>query len=183
MPDSTKPAVLVVHGEFMLPDHWGECLEGLSEAGFITRCPCLPTCGDSRPPKATFQDNVNVVRKIALELAPAGHAIIVLAHSWGGHVASEAIREDLYAKNMPGGDSPRKGVVHLIYLSAWLPDAGKSPAEAFSEVTTGTERPTKTDMGIDEDGSAWLKNPVEALYNDIEVERAEQLSKKIVMSH
>ena len=165
----------------MLPDHWEDCLNGLSEAGFITRCPRLPTCGDSRPPKATFQDDVDAVRSAAFDLATAGHPILILAHSWGGHVASEAIREDLYAKNMSSGDSPQKGTIHLMYLSAWLLEVGQSPAQAFFE--SGLPTPSKMDLGMNEDGSAWVKNPLEALYNDVEIERAEELAKKDVMYH
>ena len=76
-------------------------MNDLSAAGFIPSCPRLPTCGDARPPKATVQDDVTVVRNAAMELLKAGHPIIVLAHSYGGIVASEAICEDLY-KSLPG---------------------------------------------------------------------------------
>lgn len=176
MSSPSMPAVLIVHGGFVLPDSWTECIECLSKAGFTTRCPRLPTCGDSRPPKATIQDDIDAVRSVARELVDAGYPIIVIAHSWGGLVMSEAIREDLYAKQLSDGGPPGAGVVHLIYLSAWLLLPGKSPADAYR----GDGYPSKMNVGFNEDGTAWLKNAPEALYNDMEAERATELANKTV---
>ena len=175
---SPKPAILIVHGGFSLPDSWEICGEALSQAGFIVSCPRLPTCGDVRPPKATLQDDITAVRNAAKWLMSAGLTIIVLSHSWGGFVVSEAIHEDLYAKQEAGGyQAP--GVIHLIYLSAWLVQPGKSAKDLFYN----PEFPSALELGANEDGTAWVKNAPDALYNDVEAGQAEELAKKNTTSN
>lgn len=170
MVSSVEPAVLLVSGGFHLPEAYAPFLEQLSKAGFVVRCPRLPTNGDVRPPKATLQDDVAAVCAAASDLAYAGHPIVVLAHSYGGLVASQAITEDLYAKQGAAG------VVRLIYLSAWMIQPGTSLTQLFEK--HGFQ--SKLDIAMNEDGMALLKNGVEALYHDIDRESAEDLSKKLV---
>jgi alpha-beta hydrolase superfamily lysophospholipase len=69
---------------------------------------------------------VAAVRKVAQELIDTGHSILVLAHSYGGMVASKAITQDLYA-------SSGNGVVSLIYLSAWLLQPGDSLEDVITK--------------------------------------------------
>jgi hypothetical protein len=106
-----------------------------------------------------------------MKLVDDGHPIIVLAHSYGGIVASEAIREDLYAKHASG-----PGVVHLIYLSAWLVPPGKSLSDMFEKY--GWQ--SKADAAINEDGTVSIKNIPDCFYNDIDPKHAEELAKKNV---
>lgn len=171
MPAATQVAVLIVTGAYFLPDAWTPFIERLSGAGFLVRCPRLPTCGDVRSPKATVEDDVTAIRNVAMELVEAGHPIIVLAHSYGGTVASEAIREDLYAKQPTG-----PGVVHLIYLSGWLILPGYSVNDMFEKY--GWE--SKADASINEDATVSIKNVPECFYNDIEPMQAQELAKKNV---
>ncbi len=170
VPIAHEPAVLLVHGGFHLPETYAPFLDDLSRAGFVVRCPRLPTNGDVRPPKATFEDDVKTVRAVTSDLANAGHRIIILAHSYGGLVASEAVTEELYTKQ---GNA---GVVRMIYLSAWLIQPRTSLPQLFEKY--GFQ--SKLELDIDEDGMALPKNGLEALYNDIEKGRAEELSEKLV---
>jgi alpha-beta hydrolase superfamily lysophospholipase len=98
--DSSKPAILIVHGAYFLPETWQPFMDRLKASGFEVRCPRLPTCGDKRPPTATLADDVAAVQTAGRELQSAGHPIIVLAHSFGGLVATEAITKDLRARNL-----------------------------------------------------------------------------------
>ena len=170
VPIAHEPAVLLVHGGFHLPETYAPFLVDLSRAGFVVRCPRLPTNGDVRPPKATFEDDVKTVRAVASDLANVGHRIIILAHSYGGLVASEAVTEELYAKQ---GNA---GVVRMIYLSAWLIQPRTSLTQLFE--TYGF--PSNVELDINEDGMALPKNGPETLYHDIERGRAEELSEKLV---
>jgi pimeloyl-ACP methyl ester carboxylesterase len=166
-----QAAVLLVTGAYFLPVSWEPFIDRLSVAGFLVRCPRLPTCGGVRPAKATVEDDVAAVRNAAAELVKAGHPIIVLAHSYGGIVASEAIRPELYAKEPSGA-----GVVYLIYLSAWLLLPGCSVNDMFEKYRWQS----KADVGFNEDGTVSIKNVPDCFYNDIEPERAQQLAKKNV---
>ncbi|KAJ6034668.1 uncharacterized protein N7446_009422 [Penicillium canescens] len=159
-------AILIVHGAYFLPSAWEDFCQRLTQAGFIVRCPRLPTCGDERPPTALLEQDVMAVRTAAQELMNSGHFIIVLAHSYGGIVTSEAINQDLYARDSG------KGVAYLIYLSAWLVQPGSSLADVIAKY--GFQ--CKVDIGINEDGTMVAKNAPESFYNDIDSARAEDLA-------
>ena len=171
MSEQGKAAVLIVTGAYFLPDAWKHFRDDLTEAGFVSSCPRLPTCGDVRPPKATVEDDVKAVRDAATELVKAGHPIIVLAHSYGGIVASDAISADLYAK-----DPSSPGVVHLIYLAAML----FLPGNSLGDVLGKYGFLSKADMGINEDGTVQIKNTPDSFYNDVEPDHAKELSESNV---
>ena len=114
-----QPAVIVIHGAYSTPDTYSNFLSALSHASFIPRCPHLPTSSNERPPRDYLEDDIAAVRKEDRGLAEAGHPIIVIAHSWGGFVASESIDEDLCVPAFDLGKEKR-GIVHIIYISAWL---------------------------------------------------------------
>ena len=80
-----------------------------------------------RPPNPRLEDDVTTVRAVAFDLASAGHPIIVLAHSYSGLVASEAVTEELYAKH---GNA---GVVGLIYMSAWMIQLKSALPQSFEK--------------------------------------------------
>lgn len=75
----TKPTILIVYGGYFLPQAWAPFISTLESASFNALCPRLPTCGDTRPPRATLAEDVKAVRDIATELIQAGKQLIVLA--------------------------------------------------------------------------------------------------------
>lgn len=170
MSTSRKPtAILIVHGGYFLPTSWANFIEDLSQAGFTVRCPRLPTCDDERPPKAQLEDDVAAVRKEAFELVKMGHTILVLAHSYGGVVATQAIASDLYAGTSPD----RGGVVSLVYLSALL----IQPHDSVVSVIEKYGLQSDVDLGNNNDGTVFAKNAPVSFYNDIEPAQAEALAK------
>lgn len=186
-----KPAVLLVHAGFHLPETYAPFLTELSAAGFVVRCPRLPTNGDVKPPKATLHDDVAAVRAEILNLISAGHRIIVISHSYGGLVASEAITEDLYAKKKDGKKNPDDeakkgreeeeeaggGVVRLVYLSAWLLQPGTSLPQLFQK------HGFQCALELDVDPTTRMalpKNASEAFYNDLPAADAQALTDKLV---
>ncbi len=178
----TKPAILIVHGGYQLPDTWSHFIDTLQAAGFQARCHRLSTCGDTRPPKASLADDVITIRNVAIELASSGHSIIVLAHSYGGIVASEAITPDLYGpphhhNSKTGAGANPGGVIHMIYLSAWLVLKGQS----LNDIVQKHGFQSRVDVGFNEDGTAHAKNAVDSFYNNIEPRsRAEELARASV---
>ncbi|KAI9881247.1 MAG: hypothetical protein M1830_005533 [Pleopsidium flavum] len=171
---TTKPAILIVHGAYQLPSTWTPFISTLRTAGFQTSCPRLPTCGNTRSSQATLADDVTAIRTAATELVSTGHKIIILAHSYGGVVASEAISPDLYASNLKNNGG---GVVHLIYLSAWLVLKGQSVNSILEKY--GFQ--SCVDVGFNSDNQAFVKNASDSFYNDIEPRsQAEELAEATV---
>jgi pimeloyl-ACP methyl ester carboxylesterase len=172
---ASKPAILIVHGGYFLPPAWDAFKATLTSAGYTVSIPRLPTCGDSRPPTALLSDDVSAVKIAAKDLISAKHKIIVLAHSYGGVVASEALSPDFYAANN-GGD---KGVVSLIYLAAWL----AQPGDGIGEIIGKYGFQCAVDLGQNDDGTVYAKNAPESFYNDIngvDPGRATELAKENV---
>jgi pimeloyl-ACP methyl ester carboxylesterase len=162
----TPSAVLIIHGGYFLPTAWEPFVKDLRAAGFVVACPRLPTCGDSRPPKALLADDVAVVQAEARTLSEKGHIFAILAHSYGGIVATEAIGSDLYAGERGGG------VSHLIFLSAWL----VQPGDSLGDVIGKYGFQSQVDLGQNEDGTVWAKNAPHSFYHDVDSDRAESLA-------
>lgn len=175
-PLSRLPAIVLVHGGFSHPGVYSSFLSALSQAGFIARCPHLPTSFDEHSPKGCLEDDIAAVRKAIIELAQDGHTIIVLAHSWGGFIASEAISPNMY---FPAASTSKSegGIVHLIYLSAWMLEPGTSVMDQFAKSSV----PHKMLIEFDEDGTARVSNVAECWYNDIDSpgERQRQAAKHV----
>lgn len=180
----TKPVILIIHGAWFTPEIWQPFIQMLAEAGFEAHCPRLPTCGDKenptgtfadcRPARATFDDDVKVVRKKAIEIAATECPIIVLAHSYGGAVAADAIDGELCAHIRPPGTG---GIIKLLLLSAWLPLKGSSVLDCWQS----HDMISDIDIGFNEDGTVVVKNAAEIFFNDVRpFIRADELAAAMV---
>lgn len=174
---SPKPAILIVTGAYTLPVVWEPFVNSLTEAGFETRCPRLPMNGDSRPPTKTFADDVHTIGSAAQDLKNAGHKIIVLSHSYGGVVATEAITEDLYYRP----ENPAKGgVAHLLFVAAFTPLKGQSLGTCLQV----HEERASIRLAFNEDGQGWIENTYEAFWDDVEPrEKGEKLAELVITTN
>jgi alpha-beta hydrolase superfamily lysophospholipase len=128
---SPPNAILIIHGAYFQPSAWEPFITRLADRNFTVECPPLPSCSSSpsQHPTGTLQDDVDVIRGAAQKIIDAGYKLTVLAHSYGGIVASEAITSELYATNTPSG----AGVTSLILLSAFLIQPGHSLPGLFKK--------------------------------------------------
>ena len=93
--------IVLVHGAFADGTSWGKVIPILETRGFHVVA--------VQNPLTSLADDVNATRRlIALQDGP----VILVAHSWGGAVITEA------------GDDPK--VVGLVYVAAFVPEAGAS---------------------------------------------------------
>jgi pimeloyl-ACP methyl ester carboxylesterase len=135
--EPTAPAknVILVHGAFADGNSWAKLIPLLEAKGYNVVAVQLPL--------SSFSGDVDTVRR---EIARAKGPIVLVGHSYGGAVITEA-----------GNDSQ---VSSLVYVAAFAPDRGES-ALALSQTDpapTGDElRPDKegylklTDRGIKDD--------------------------------
>ena len=102
-PQTVKNIVLV-HGAFADGTSWGKLIPTLEARGFHVTA--------VQNPLTSLKDDVDATRRaIALQDGP----VILVGHSWGGAVITEA------------GENPK--VVGLVYVAAYTPDAGTSANE------------------------------------------------------
>jgi pimeloyl-ACP methyl ester carboxylesterase len=120
----TKPTIVLVHGAWASPGGWDQVVSRLRADGYTTVTPRLDLLG--------IDSDVATVRSV-LDAIPGDK--IVVAHSYGGVVASNAT-------------AGRSDVRALVFTAAFVPDAGDSilsmgagynpPAPLAHLVWTGT---------------------------------------------
>lgn len=94
-------SIVLVHGAFVDGSGWKDTYNILSDAGYEVLVVQQPTI--------TLRDDVAETERV---IAKARHPVILVGHSYGGMVITEA------------GDNPK--VRSLVYLAAFAPDAGES---------------------------------------------------------
>jgi len=120
--------ILLVHGAFADGTSWGKVIPILEARGFHVVA--------VQNPLTSLADDANATRRlIALQDGP----VILVGHSWGGAVISEA------------GDDPK--VVGLVYVAAYVPEVGASANQTGAPFgpTPGSKA-----IKVDENHFAWM---------------------------
>ncbi|KAJ0413324.1 hypothetical protein BJY00DRAFT_319898 [Aspergillus carlsbadensis] len=163
---SQPAAVLIIHGAYFQPPAWEFCINSIKDEKIVVECPALPSCGThpTAHPTGTLVDDVYAVQAAAQNLLDAGHKITVLAHT-----------------RMAGSGA---GVTSLVLLGAFLIQPGDSIPGLFTKY--GYQSEIRLGYNIDETAaienatSAFVKNPICSLYNDIAPFAAERLASQNV---
>ncbi|KAJ5833619.1 hypothetical protein N7474_001930 [Penicillium riverlandense] len=110
-------------GAWVTPKVFGPLRARLDALGVSSECPPHPSIG-AEPPSKTLADDVASLRDVLTTLVDEGKDVVVVAHSYGGVVASAAVEGlDKIARgaaNKPGG------VSKVVFLSAFALDKGQS---------------------------------------------------------
>jgi pimeloyl-ACP methyl ester carboxylesterase len=100
---------LLVHGSWHGPWCWRYLQDALHRRGFASEVVALPSVGDDITKLGNFSDDAAAVSAAAIAIESE---IIVVGHSYGGAVVSEASFE--------------QNVKRLVFLAAFMPDGGRS---------------------------------------------------------
>ena len=157
-----KPAIVLVHGAWHVPEHYDEVIKQLQSANFDVVCPLLPTCDALKRPNATMFSDVEAVRREVVSLASQSREVAMLLRSYGGVVGTEAAK-GLSARER-AADGQAGGVVRLIYLCAFMLQEGESAGSA------SLPRPVPDPVDFDEEtGTTFLcEDPVQLFYADLD---------------
>ncbi|KAK3295783.1 Alpha/beta hydrolase fold-1 [Chaetomium fimeti] len=124
---ATKPTIVIVPGAWQLPNAWDEFRSVLARAGHQAHHVALPSVGGTEEPLTGLPEDVAAVRHVVGGLADQGDEIVLLCHSSGGVVGSNAVEGyDVAARQAAGKVG---GVVRIVYLSAFMLPKGKSLLE------------------------------------------------------
>ncbi|EER41255.1 conserved hypothetical protein [Histoplasma capsulatum var. duboisii H88] len=97
-----------------------------------------------------------------------GREVLLVAHSYGGVPSSEGLqglsKQERQAQGLAGG------VVSMLFVSAHLPQKGKSAIESMNDCSPEEkESPSIIKTAPSEDPTALLpENPIEAFYHDLD---------------
>jgi pimeloyl-ACP methyl ester carboxylesterase len=156
--------VVFVHGACVKDGAWWwrRTAELLSERGVSSEAPALPSCGETGKPTGVQGPGlVEDVAAVRAALRKSDEPTVVVAHSYGGIVTSEAAA---------GVDAVR----HLLLVSSYLPEVGQSLS------SFGGEEPAPF-LDIDPDGGTFtvrLDALAETFLHDCDPETQQQAADK-----
>ncbi|KAI1347151.1 Alpha/beta hydrolase fold-1 [Xylaria sp. FL0043] len=153
-----SPTVFFTPGAWHGPWIFDRVRSALSGRGFATDATSLATPG-STDPSVGVSDDAAKVRSALTKLIDEGKEVVLVAHSYGGVVASNAVEglgiEQRAAKGLKGG------VIIILYLAAFVIPANERLATAL-----GGHRPDW--WNISEDGFITPTQPLQTFYADVE---------------
>ncbi|PYI04746.1 alpha/beta-hydrolase [Aspergillus sclerotiicarbonarius CBS 121057] len=176
------PTIILVHGAWHTPAAYQPFISALEAQGFTVHCPLLPSCAQSLAPSqdhrpASLPEDVACVRSLISTLADKGDRILMLLHSYGGIVGTDAMTRDLtWSDRRSRGQTG--GVIHLAYLCAYMLQPGGSIVKTMEEANASHLWDIFIDNGPD--GLSFPKDPIAQLYNTVEKEEAEEAVRHLV---
>jgi pimeloyl-ACP methyl ester carboxylesterase len=155
-----KPTLLLVHGAWMGPWQWDFLTPELDRHGISFSTVALPSCGPEDGPFGSLQDDASAIEAAARE---AGDDVIVVAHSYAGVPATQAV----FGPN----------VRQIVYLGAFMPEDGRS---LVSYLPPGQFPPF---VHMREDGATDLVKELVPVHlcNECPAERTEWLIERLVL--
>ncbi|WP_371925470.1 alpha/beta fold hydrolase [Herbaspirillum sp. WGmk3] len=149
----TEPAPLIdivlVHGAFADGSSWSKVIALLQRKGYHVTA--------VQNPLSSLAADVAATSRV---IARQPHPVLLVGHSWGGAVISEA-----------GNQEKVKG---LVYLSALAPDSGESVAQALQRLQAPMQG-----LQPDHDGLIWLDDPkvfAQVMAHDVAVDQVRALA-------
>lgn len=153
--------IIFVPGAWHSPDCFNTVIKNLEKSGHSTDKVHLASVGPSKH-LSDFSGDVEAIRSHILRAVDAGLKVVVVAHSYGGIPANEAIKGLDYATRQKNGE--QGGVVHLFFCCSFIIDEGYSLASAFG----GGDLPW---YDVSQDRlEAIPSTPAETFYNDMSEE-------------
>ncbi len=135
-PRGAKPTIVIVPGSFSPAYFYDAVVDKLREGGFETIVGNLPSASRSPPePAATMADDAAFFHDIVEKVADQGKDVVLVTHSYGGVVGTEASKDLSKSERKEAGKEG--GLVRLVYLTSVVPTPENSLADLM-----GTLLPT-----------------------------------------
>ncbi|KAL2869730.1 alpha/beta hydrolase [Aspergillus lucknowensis] len=153
----TLPTIILVHGAWHTPANYQSYISALQAQGFMVHCPLLPSSDKSLPSTSSLRDDVKVVRELVSSLTAAGERILMIMHSYGGAVGTDAVEGLAYPRPSANGNQRPGGVIHLLYLCAFILQPGAAIWDIVQEA--GFDKVFDQYVHTAEDGSIFPLDP------------------------
>lgn len=125
---SGKPAIVVVPGSFSPAYFYSDVVDKLRESGYETVVENLPSASRVPPEEAaTMAEDAALFHDLIAKLADQGKDVVLVTHSYGGVVGTEASKG--LSKSERRKNGKEGGLIRLVYLTAVVPTLGNSLAD------------------------------------------------------
>lgn len=145
--------IVLVHGAFVDGSSWNGVIARLQKKGYRVASVQIPL--------TSLADDIAATRRV---LARLSGPTVLVGHSWGGFVITEA-----------GSGADASKVVGLVYVAAIAPDIGESSVDILKR---GPQMPAGSGMTKDSSGFIWF-DPAR-YHSDIAADVPENLTRVLV---
>jgi pimeloyl-ACP methyl ester carboxylesterase len=155
---SSKPTIVFVPGAWHSPEGFRLVMDQLQAAGYDTKGVTLASVGAETPLK-DFGPDVEAIQKVLQPLADEGKDVVLVVHSYGGVIGTEAVRG--FAKSDREKEGKNGGVSHLYYCCAFALPEGASLMGGLNN------KPLPWFQLNDAEDLVTPATPIETFYNDV----------------
>ncbi|RDL38797.1 Uncharacterized protein BP5553_03137 [Venustampulla echinocandica] len=121
---SLIPTIVFVPGAWHEPTIFNDVRAELGNLKFPTVAIANPSVGSTSQPLKNLTDDVSNLHSVIMELVNSGDMVVVVAHSYGGVVASGAAQDLAFAQRAAAGQ--KGGIIMMVYLAAFAIPAGET---------------------------------------------------------
>lgn len=171
------PTILVVPGAMHCPEHYKPLTRHLEGLGHRCIIISLPSTQNTSAPPAGLADDTDAIRSAVLhELNNEKNDVLVLAHSYGGVPANNALQSlDTKSRSEDGHAASVKALAFMCSLAI---RAGLSAASFIASRSEAGVRQGKSSVDMDSTGAFGIPKSSpgaeEALFNDLPAEEAKK---------
>ncbi|KAH6868194.1 Alpha/beta hydrolase fold-1 [Alternaria rosae] len=127
----TKPQLILIPGAWHTPSAFLPLNTKLNALGYTTRARQLASVGSTDHPTTDLSADIAIVRSmIDTAIGASGNDVVVIAHSWGGIVASSALVG--FGKTEREALGKKGGVVRCGYIAASMLPEGVSLMDSMN---------------------------------------------------
>lgn len=133
----SSPTILIIPGSFTTAQMYYATMSSISKlnSSSETYVSNLPSATRNPPEQAaTLADDVSHFTRLVEKLADQDKDIVLVAHSYGGVVATEIKG---VTKSEREAEGKKGGVVRIVYLASHVPELGKSMQDQIGEPPAG----------------------------------------------
>ncbi|KAK4077100.1 uncharacterized protein Triagg1_4067 [Trichoderma aggressivum f. europaeum] len=170
---SPKPHILIIPGAWYPASNLDTFIESLEAAGYSAEAFSLlsfDTAGVS------VQDDEEQVKASLTSLVDNGKSVIIVAHSYGGLVASGVIASPGLDKRTRELQGSKGGVVGIVYLAAIIP----AQDEGILQLVGGKWLEYIDDTKAEAECLLYTFNPTETFHHDCSAELASSVTKTLL---
>ena len=126
----SKPTILFVHGAWHQPGHFVPITKVFESAGYEVVTPQLPSYNAFPAKDFEMYTDADLIRSETQKLVDQGKDVVLVLHSYGGIVGSQAADQAL-GKRAREAEGKKGGIARLVYMCAFMLKPGDHLYSSF----------------------------------------------------